>query len=193
MTEADILIRVSEIASEAKVFAGAVEKTRSVLEETLGARAFAVELPGDFFDTLDLPHRSLCSVPLRSGGRELGKVIACFPPPDFQGEALRRIMTYIGQQLGMLLERTRLVKDQAQLQDELAQLEDDLATRKIVQRAQGVLVARRGMTPAAAKLWISLQARQEEVSLREVADQVVAAENVRRQNLFTQGRHRRIA
>lgn len=93
----------------------------------------------------------------------------------------------------MLLERTRLAKERARLEAALASLQADLATRKLVQRARGILVTRQGMTPASAKLWISQQARQTRLTVQQVAEQVAAVENAKRQSLFTQSRQRRIA
>jgi AmiR/NasT family two-component response regulator len=59
-------------------------------------------------------------------------------------------------------------------------LREDLATRKAVQRAQGILVIRRGITPAAARRWISQQAHQAGSTVLQVAEQVVAVESSRR-------------
>jgi AmiR/NasT family two-component response regulator len=111
----------------------------------------------------------------------------------FHADVPRRVSNYVGEQLGMLLERTRLGKDRSRLEAELAALREDLATRKAVQRAQGILVTRRGMTPASARLWISQQARRARLTRQQLAEQVVAGENAQRQNLFTPWRHRRIA
>jgi hypothetical protein len=180
MTEDKILFQVSDIVSAAKNFSGAVEKIRALLERALGGGAFAIELPEQFFETPDLPHPSVYLVPLRSSGREVGKLIAYFASSDFHGAAPRRISNYVGQQLGMLLERTRLGKDRARLEGELSTLREELATRKAVQRAQGILMTRHGMPPASAKLWISQQSRQSRLSMLQVAEQVVARETAER-------------
>ena len=211
MQETEVLFQVSQIVSATDSFASAVEQIRSLLELALGAQALTLlgtsDLPdrasskGDvvtphveeFLESLDLPYRSLYSVPLRAGGKELGKLIACYASPEFHADAPRRVSNYVGEQLGMLLERTRLGKDRSRLEAELAALREDLATRKAVQRAQGILVTRRGMTPASAKLWISQQARLGRFTAQQVAEQVVAGENAQRQKMFTPARYRRTA
>ena len=183
MKEAEILFRISQIVSTTDSFSRAVEQIRSRLELVFGTQALALELPGA---SREPRLRSPATVPLRAGGRELGKLLV-------QGDVPRRVWNYVGEQLGMLLERTRLGQDRWKLEAELAALRQDLATRKAVQRAQGILVTRRGMTSASAKLWISQQARLARLTGQQVAEQVVAEENAQRENLFRLTRHRRIA
>src|SRR5580698_8273264 len=122
MKEAEILFRISQIVSTTRSFAGAVEQIHCLLRQALGAQAVTIALPGhahlepdvvtpqveEFLDSLDVPYRSLYSVPLRAGGRELGKLIACYASVEFYADVPRRMSTYAGEQLGMLLERTGL-------------------------------------------------------------------------------------
>jgi hypothetical protein len=183
MKENVILFQVSQIVSATDNFTGATERIRSLLKEAWGAQAHTVLGTSEFGETL---HGSFYAAPLRAGGRELGKLLV-------QADVPQRISNYVGQQLGMLLERTHLSKHRARLEAELTSLRDDLATRKAVQRAQGILVAQRGMTPAAAKLWISQQARHTRYSARQIAEQVVAAETAQRERFFAPARQRRIA
>lgn len=105
----------------------------------------------------------------------------------------QRVWNYVGEQLGMLQQRTRLSQERMRLEAELATLREDLATRKAVQRAMGILGTRRGMTPASAKLWISEQSRQTRQSAKRVAEQVVAMENAQRRSLSTSPRRQQIA
>jgi hypothetical protein len=183
MQEAEILFRISQIVSTTDNFSRAVEQIRSLLELVLGAQALRLELSGT---SLEPRLRSPTTAPLRAGGIELGKLLV-------QGAVPRRVCNYLGEQLGMLLERTRLGRNQSRLEAELAALREDLATRKTVQRAQGILVTRRGLTPASAKLWMSQQARLARLTVQQVAEQVIAGENAQRENSFTPARHRRIA
>jgi hypothetical protein len=122
---------------------------------------------------VEKPSSNLYAAPLRAGGRELGKLLV-------QADLPRRVSNYVGEQLGMLLERARLSEDRARLEAELASLRDELATRKAVQRALGILVIRRGITPPSARRWISQQAHQSGSSVLQIAEQVVAVENARR-------------
>jgi ANTAR domain len=171
MNESEILFQVSQIVSAANSFSLAAEKIRSVLRQALGAQALTIELASGA--PPDERLRLGDTAPLRAGGRELGRLL-------LRADAPHRVSNYVGEQLGMLLERLRLSNDHARLKAELAGLRDDLATRKAVQRAQGILVTRRGITPDSARRWITQQARQAGASMLEIAEQVVAVENARR-------------
>jgi hypothetical protein len=174
MQENEILIQVSQVVSATNSFSGALEKIRSLL-------AITIHWPGLASPAVETPRDSFYAAPLRAGGRELGKLLV-------QTDLPHRISNYVGQQLGMLLERLHLSKDQARLEAELAALRQDLATRKAVHRAQGILVMRRGITPASARRWISQQARETGCSVLEAAEQVVAVENARRSGLESRQR-----
>jgi hypothetical protein len=183
MQENVILFQVSQIVSATNSFTRALEQVRSLFEEVWGAQAYTVLEATEFEETL---YGAFYAAPLRAGGRHLGKLLV-------EADVPQRVCNYVGQQLGMLLERNHLSKHQARLEAELTVLRDDLATRKAVQRAQGILVTRRGMTPAAAKLWISQQVRNTRYSARQIAEQVVAAETAQRERFFAPSRQRRIA
>lgn len=205
MKEAEILLQVSQIVSSAGRFADALARIRLLLEQTLGAQTVSIELPGSepaeapvtqyvdtFLEPSGLPYRSLYTVSLRAEGRELGRLVACYASREFSGGAAQRVSQYVGEQLGTLLVRTRLGEDSVRLQEELAALREDLSTRKVHQRAEGILTTRRGMTLRAAKAWISREARQSKLSARRVAEKIVAGETAERQVLFAP-RQRRIA
>jgi ANTAR domain len=165
MQENEILFQVSRIVSATDDFPGAVAKIRCLLDLT-------IDLPGSA-SPAGPSHAFVYAAPLRASGRELGKLL-------IQSDLPRRVSNYVGEQLGMLLERSNLSQDRASLEEELTSLRHDLATRKAVQRAQGLLVIRRGITPASARRWMSQQARQTGLTLLEVAEQVVVAEDAHR-------------
>ena len=162
MQEHEILTQVSQIVSTTDSFSGAVDKIRCL-----------IELRIDWPDRAETPHGSFHAAPLRASGRELGKLLV-------QADLPLRVSSYVGEQLGMLLERTHLSEDRTRLEANLASLREDLATRKAVQRAQGILAMRRGITSASARRWISQQARQSGITVLEVAEQVVSMETSRR-------------
>jgi len=166
MKESEILFQVSQIVSVTNSFSGAVAKIRGLLDIT-------IELPGLASPTMKTLSGSFYAAPLRASGRKLGKLLV-------QADLPQRVSSYVGEQLGMLLQRTHLNEERARLEAELAGMREDLATRKAVERAQGILVMRRGITPVSARRWISQQARQAGSSVLEVAEHVVAMESARR-------------
>lgn len=63
------------------------------------------------------------------------------------------------------------------LHEEIGSLEDTLATRKLVERAKGVLMRRRGLDEAAAFSHIQRQARNTRKTMKEIAAEILTEEN----------------
>jgi hypothetical protein len=177
MTESELLFQISNIVNGRHSFAQAIEQISSLLEREAGGKALifnettdAVEL----LDSFDLPYRSLYSVSLRDGGETLGKATLCFASEHFQGDLPRRLADFVGEQLGMLLARTHLAERRAKLKREIEKIEEDLATRKVMQRAEGILIAQRGMAAIVARQWIAQQSQRTGLSKQDVADRIIA-------------------
>jgi len=64
--------------------------------------------------------------------------------------------------------------DLKDLQDEVGTLTDRLEARKVVERAKGLLQQHEGMSEPGAFRWIQKAAMERRVTMRAVADQVVA-------------------
>ena len=128
----------------------------------------------NLLDSFNQPYRSLYNVYLRAGGEILGKATLYFASDDFQGALPQRLANFVGEQLGMLLARTRLAERNARLKHEIKITAQDLAARKVAQRAEGILVAKRGMTAAAARRWIAQQSEKTGLSMQDIADRIIA-------------------
>ena len=179
MTETELIFQISTIVNGRFSFAQATAQIGLLLERECGGKGLFIDNEGapdavDLLDSFDQPYRSLYSVDLRDGGERLGKVTLCFASDHFQGALPQRLADFIGEQLGMLLARTRLAARRAQLKTEIAQIEEDLATRKVMQRAEGILIARRGMLAVAARRWIAQQSQKTGLSKQDVADRIIA-------------------
>jgi two-component system, response regulator PdtaR len=59
------------------------------------------------------------------------------------------------------------------LESEVSDLQDRLETRKLVDRAKGVLQARHGLDEAAAYRWVQRASMDRRLSMRQVAEQVL--------------------
>jgi hypothetical protein len=120
LTEEELLAEISRIAGAQTVFRRAVERIGALLEREAYGKAFVAELEGsestgavfsnsseiqDFLASIQVRYRSLYSVPLQSGRREFGKLIACFASPHFLGDLPRRIAAHAAEQLTMVLDR----------------------------------------------------------------------------------------
>jgi len=63
------------------------------------------------------------------------------------------------------------------LHDDVESLEDALATRKLIERAKGVLMRRNGLDEAAAFAQIQRQARNSRKTMKEIAEEILSREN----------------
>jgi GAF domain-containing protein len=176
MTENELLFHISNIVNGRVSFPQAVEQIAILLEREAYGKGLFVEqsdAPVKLLESFDQPYRSLYSVDLRDGGEALGKVTLCFASDHFDGPFQQRLADFVGEQLGMLLYRSFLAERRAELREEIAQIEVDLATRKVLQRAEGILIAR-GMALAVARRWIAQQSHKTGLSKNDVADRIIA-------------------
>jgi hypothetical protein len=167
MTETEVLFQISEIVNRQRSFSQAVQQIALLLECEVGGRGVIIQQLGapsavHVLDSIDQLYRSFYTVALRDAGEALGEVTLCFASDDFQGNLPQRLSDFVGEQLGMLLARTRLAERRAQLQ------------RELMQRAEGLLIARRNLAPAVAKRWITQQSVKTGLSKEDVADRVIA-------------------
>jgi len=177
MTENEVLFQISNIVNGRLSFPQAVEQIALLLAREMSGKMLILDNPDaavKLLESFDQPYRSLYSVELRSGGETLGKATLCFASDHFLGALPQRLADFVGEQLGMLLVRTRLAERRAQLRAEIEKIEQDLARRKIMQRAEGILIAKRGMAAAVAKRWIAQQSQKTGLSPQEIADRIIA-------------------
>jgi hypothetical protein len=180
MTESEVLFEISNVVNGHLPFSRAVEQIAFLLENEASGKGLIIEGsnntpdPVALLDSFDQPYRSLYSVDLRDGGGSLGKATLCFASDHFLGTLPQRLADFVGEQLGMLLARTLLAERRDQWKREIEKIEADLAARKVLQRAEGILVAKRGMAAAIARRWIEQQSHKTGLSKQDVADRIIA-------------------
>jgi hypothetical protein len=180
MTENEVLFQISHIINGRLSFAKAVEQIGLLLAREAGGKGLIVDGAGPsidaikLLDSFDQPYRSLYNVQLRDGGQVLGTATICFASDRLHGALHQRLADFVGEQLGMLLARTLLAERKAQWKREIEKMKQDLATRKVTQRAEGILIAQRCMTAAAARRWIAQQSEKTGLSEQHVADRIIA-------------------
>jgi len=69
-------------------------------------------------------------------------------------------------------------KEMVALEKELGSVQDALETRKLVDRAKGILMDKRGMRETEAFRWIQLQSMNTRKSMREIAEAVILTQDV---------------
>jgi len=124
------------------------------------------ELPEDSYE-------AILSVPIISRGRVVSVInVQNRDPRVFTGREVKAVST-IGHLVGAAIEMARL-------ENEVTQLSDKLATRKVVERAKGVMQRELSITEAEAYAIIQKQARQRRKSMKEVSEAILLADELKK-------------
>jgi uroporphyrinogen-III synthase len=121
---------------------------------------FFNELPEDRYE-------SFLSVPLMSRGRTVGVINLQNREPHTYSKTEIRLISTIGFLVGAEIEMARL-------EEKSSQLTEELETRKIVERAKGILQRESRLSEEEAYLALRRQSRQQRKSMKEIAESIVA-------------------
>jgi len=122
------------------------------------------ELPEDRFE-------AFLSVPVISRGRLMGVINLQHRPPHTHTRREVQIISTIGFLVGSEIEMARL-------DGELSQLAQQLESRKVIERAKGILQSKMGMTEEEAYLALQRQSRQRRRPMKEVAEALILSEEM---------------
>jgi uroporphyrinogen-III synthase len=123
------------------------------------------ELPEDRYE-------AFLSVPLLSRGRMVGVMNLQHRDPHVYSSRDIRLLSTIGFMAGAEVEVARL-------ETQNSELSQQLETRKLVERAKGILQRDLGLTEEQAYLSIQRQSRQKRKTMKEIAEAIVLSEEVR--------------
>jgi signal transduction protein with GAF and PtsI domain len=124
------------------------------------------ELPEDRYE-------AFLSVPIISRSRLVGVINVQHRQPHEHGRREIQLISMIGFLVGAEIEMARL-------EDENTQLAERLETRKVVDRAKGILQRDLGLTEEDAYLTIQRQSRQRRKTKKDIAEAIVLADELRR-------------
>jgi signal transduction protein with GAF and PtsI domain len=123
------------------------------------------ELPEDRYE-------AFLSVPLFSRGRLVGVMNLQHGDPHVYTEREIGLLATVGSLAGAEIELARL-------ESQNSELSQQLETRKIVERAKGILQRDLGLTEEQAYLSIQRQSRQKRKTMKEIAEAVILSEEVK--------------
>jgi uroporphyrinogen-III synthase len=123
-------------------------------------------LPEDQFEAM------LC-IPILCANRTVGVINLQHQHSYRHTEVEKRLLTMIGFLVGAEMERARL-------DSENLQLSDRLETRKVVDRAKGVLQRELGLDEIDAYSMMQQESRQRRRSMREIAEAILMSEDLKR-------------
>jgi uroporphyrinogen-III synthase len=124
------------------------------------------ELPEDRYE-------AVLSVPVLSRGKLVGVINLQHRQPQEYRPREVQIISMIGFLVGAEIEMARL-------EEENSQLNERLETRKVLDRAKGILQRDLGITEEEAYLTIQRQSRQRRKTKKEIAEAIVLGEELRR-------------
>jgi uroporphyrinogen-III synthase len=126
---------------------------------------FFHELPEDSYE-------AFLSVPLMCRGRVVGAINLQHRLPHIYKRKEIRLISAIGFLVGAEIELARM-------EEVNSNLTDQLLTRKLVERAKGILQRELGLSEEQAYLALQKQSRQKRKAMKEIAEAIILSEEVR--------------
>jgi signal transduction protein with GAF and PtsI domain len=126
---------------------------------------FFHELPEDSY-------QALLSVPLMCRGRVVGVINLQHRQHHVYRQREIRLISTIGFLVGAEIEMARL-------EDANSNLSEQLQTRKLVERAKGILQRELGLSEEQAYLTLQRQSRQKRKAMKEIAEAIVLSDEVK--------------
>ena len=123
-------------------------------------------------------YESFLSIPVISRGRVVGIInLQHRDPYEFKPREIKSIAT-IGHLVGAAIELARM-------ENEIAELSDKLAMRKTIERAKGIVQNEFGVSEEEAYSIIKKQARSRRKTMKEVAEAILLADELKRSQKTT--------
>jgi signal transduction protein with GAF and PtsI domain len=127
-------------------------------------------------------YQAFLSVPIVSGGELIGVInVHHRVPHDHSSEEISTLI-FIGEQLGVTISKSLLEEENVRLLEETQEMKRELETRKLMERAKGILQQNHNITEEEAYLRLRNQSRRLRRPIRELAEAIILAEELHRQN-----------
>jgi len=185
----EIVLRASQVPHTEEVgylaiqmgegITGWVAEHRSVV--ALSANAFRDERFKSFPGLVEDTYQAFASVPLVSGGELVGVVNVHHRDVHEHTAEEIALLTFIGEQMGAAVAKTELAKENLRLQEETAEMRRQLETRKLVERAKGILQRQHGLDEEEAYLRMRNESRRLRRPMRALAEAIILAEEMSRE------------
>jgi uroporphyrinogen-III synthase len=127
-------------------------------------------------------YEAFLSVPVVSAGKTIGVINVhhrethAHPPEEVS------TIAFIGQQMGTAIGKSLLEEENARLTEEAAEVKRQLETRKVVERAKGILQRRQSITEEEAYLRMRNESRRLRKPMKELAEAIILAEELGRKD-----------
>jgi uroporphyrinogen-III synthase len=186
----DIVLRASQVPHAADLgnlrirmgegVTGWVVEHKSVV--ALDANAAADHRFKRFPALVEDTYEAFLSVPIVSSGEIIGVINVHHKEIHTHSPEEVGLVTFIGEQMGGAIVRAMLAEENARLIEETQEMKRQLETRKLVERAKGILQSRHGLTEESAYLQLRNESRRMRRPMKELAEAIILAEDLARKS-----------
>lgn len=125
-------------------------------------------------------YEAFLSVPLVSGGETIGVINVHHRGQHEHTPAEIALLTFAGEQMGTAISKGLLEDQNARLLEETEEMKRQLETRKLVERAKGIMQSRHGLTEEEAYLRLRNESRRLRRPMKELAEAIILTEDLAR-------------
>ncbi|MGO9096432.1 MAG: GAF domain-containing protein [Bryobacteraceae bacterium] len=182
----DVVLEASQLPHTAEIGALRIKKGEGVtgwVAEHKSAVALGKKAYDDprfkKFPTLEEDtYEALLSAPLVAGGEVIGVLNVHHKEPHAHTPEEIGLLTFLGEQMGGAIVRSRLAQENVRLQQETEEMKRRLEDRTLVERAKGILQQRFKLSEQDAYLRLRNESRRLRRPMRELAEAVLLAEGL---------------
>jgi signal transduction protein with GAF and PtsI domain len=184
----EIVLRASQVPHQTDIdnirlkvgegVTGWVVEHRSVV--ALAANAAADRRFKRFQALVEDTYEAFLSVPLVSGGDIIGVINVHHRDQHEHTPDEIALLTFVGEQMGGAIAKSVLAEENLRLMEETAEMRRQLETRKVVERAKGILQHRHSLTEEEAYLRLRNESRRLRRPMRELAEAIILSEDLSR-------------
>ena len=127
-------------------------------------------------------YEAFLSVPLVSGGDVIGVINVHHREPHDHTRDEISLLTFVGEQMGGAISKSLLSEANARLLEETLEMKRQLETRKLVERAKGILQHRHGLSEEEAYLRLRNESRRLRRPMKDLAEAIILAEDLSRKS-----------
>lgn len=127
-------------------------------------------------------YEAFLSVPLISGGDVIGVINVHHRQVHEHSPDEIALLTFVGEQMGGAISKSLLAEENARLLEETLEMKRQLETRKLVERAKGILQQRHQLSEEEAYLRLRNESRRMRRPMKDLAEAIILAEDLTRKS-----------
>lgn len=132
-----------------------------------------------FSSLIEDTFEAFLSLPLASGGEVVGVLNIHHREPHAHTAEEVALLTFVGEHMGSAISMARLEEENARLQEKTQEVERELETRKLVERAKGILQAKYNLSEEEAYQRLRNESRRLRRPMRELAEAILLFESLK--------------